>query len=45
MLRCDTGDTDSGCLNCKDFIDWSVGEEAFEFFADFIDEGNIHLMI
>ena len=45
VLCSNTGDTDTGCFNCKDFSDWTVGEAAFEFFADFIDEGNIHLMI
>ena len=45
VLGSNTGDTDTGCFNCKDFSDWTVGEAAFEFFADFIDEGNIHLMI
>ena len=33
VLCSNTGDTDTGCFNCKDFSDWTVGEAAFEFFA------------
>ena len=45
VLCCDTGDTDTGCFNCKNFGNGTVREAAFKFFADFIDESDIHLMI
>ena len=44
VLSCDTGNTDTGCFNCKDFGNWTVREAAFELFADFIDEKGVELI-
>ena len=39
------GDADAGCLDREDLIHLSVSEHALKFFADLVNERDIHLVI
>ena len=45
ILCRNTGNTDTGSLDGKDLGDWTVVKTFLEFFADLVDQVNIHLMI
>ena len=45
ILRGDAGDADAGGFDREDLVDAAVPVKAMEFFADFIEQADIHLMI
>ena len=45
ILCRNAGNTDTGSLDGKDLVDWTVVKTFLEFFTDLIDQVNIHLMI
>ena len=45
ILRCDTCDADTGGFDGEDLGDGFICKEAFEFFTNFIDKCDVHLMI
>lgn len=45
ILRGDAGDADATGFDGEYFRDWDVCEAALEFFANLVDEGDVHLMV